>query len=139
MFDTPTMFYVGLSLVVAGTGLFKPNISAIVGQLYNKDNEHARDSGYTLFYMGVNSGAFFGILLCGYIGEKISWSYGFALAGGFMLLGAIQFFLGQGIFREIGLSKSQQTTAVVAEVEPEAHIVKDRLKAICVFSFFTIC
>lgn len=138
LFDTPTMFYVGLSLVVAGTGLFKPNISAIVGQLYNKENEHARDSGYTLFYMGVNSGAFFGILLCGYIGEKISWSYGFALAGGFMLLGAVQFFLGQGIFGDIGLSKSQQKTEVVAEVEPEPHIVKDRLKAIFVFSFFTI-
>jgi dipeptide/tripeptide permease len=63
-------FILGLGLVILGTGLFKPNISAIVGQLYNKENEHLRDSGYTLFYMGVNSGAFFGILLCGYIGEK---------------------------------------------------------------------
>ncbi|WP_222610558.1 peptide MFS transporter [Undibacterium griseum] len=140
LFDTPTMFYTGLSLVVAGTGLFKPNISAIVGQLYNKDNEHARDSGYTLFYMGVNSGAFFGILLCGYIGEKISWSYGFGLAGAFMILGAIQFYLGQGIFGNIGLSRAQQTTQVSApaEAEPEAHIVADRIKAIGVFSFFTI-
>lgn len=141
LFDTPTMFYVGLSLIVAGTGMFKPNISAIVGQLYTKDNEHLRDSGYTLFYMGVNSGAFFGILLCGYIGEKISWSYGFGLAGIFMLLGAIQFYLGQGIFGNIGLSKDQRAATNTVEVvveEPAANIVADRIKAIAVFSFFTI-
>lgn len=141
LFDTPAMFYTGLSLVVAGTGLFKPNISAIVGQLYTEKNEHLRDSGYTLFYMGVNSGAFFGILLCGYIGEKISWSYGFGLAGLFMLLGAIQFYLGQGIFGNIGLSKAQKAAANTEEVsvaEPEKHIVVDRIKAIAVFSFFTI-
>ncbi|MFZ6843614.1 peptide MFS transporter [Undibacterium sp. RuTC16W] len=137
LFDTPTMFYTGLGLVVAGTGLFKPNISAIVGQLYTKDNEGGRDGGYTLFYMGVNSGAFFGILLCGYIGEKISWSLGFGLAGAFMMLGAVQFYFAQGIFGQIGLSKSQKTEEVVHE-EAEPHIVADRLKAICVFSFFTI-
>ncbi|MFZ6676164.1 peptide MFS transporter [Undibacterium sp. Xuan67W] len=137
LFDTPTMFYTGLGLVVAGTGLFKPNISAIVGQLYTKDNEGGRDGGYTLFYMGVNSGAFFGILLCGYIGEKISWPLGFGLAGAFMMLGAVQFYFAQGIFGQIGLSKSQKTEEVVHE-EAEPHIVADRLKAICVFSFFTI-
>ncbi|WP_441768845.1 POT-type proton-dependent oligopeptide transporter, partial [Klebsiella pneumoniae] len=53
-------FYAGLGLVVLGTGLFKPNISAIVGQLYGPGNEGQRDGGYTLFYMGVNAGAFFG-------------------------------------------------------------------------------
>ena len=138
LFDTPTMFYVGLTLVVAGTGLFKPNISAIVGQLYGKDNEAGRDGGYTLFYMGVNSGAFFGILLCGYIGEKISWPMGFGLAGAFMLLGAAQFYFGQGIFGDIGLAKSQQTGPAEVVEEAEPHVVADRLKAICVFSFFTI-
>lgn len=137
LFDTPTMFYTGLGLVVAGTGLFKPNIAAIVGQLYTKENSAGRDGGYTLFYMGVNSGAFFGILLCGYIGEKISWPLGFGLAGAFMILGAIQFYFAQGMFGEIGLAKSQQTVAVIHQ-EDEAHIVADRLKAIAVFSFFTI-
>lgn len=136
--DTPVMFYTGLALIGIGTGLFKPNISAIVGQLYNKENEAGRDSGYTLFYMGVNAGAFFGILLCGYIGEKISWPLGFGLAGLFMMLGAFQFYLGQGIFGDIGLSKGQQSGNEVAEPEAEPHIVFDRLKAICVFSFFTI-
>lgn len=137
LFDTPTMFYTGLGLVVAGTGLFKPNISAIVGQLYTKENEAGRDSGYTLFYMGVNSGAFFGILLCGYIGEKISWPMGFGLAGIFMILGAIQFYFAQGIFGEVGLAKSQRTAELVPD-EAAPHIVADRLKAIFVFSFFTI-
>ncbi|HEY1089561.1 MAG TPA: oligopeptide:H+ symporter, partial [Burkholderiaceae bacterium] len=141
LLDTQTTFYIGLGLVCLGTGLFKPNISAIVGQLYNKDNEGGRDGGYTLFYMGVNSGAFFGILLCGYIGEKISWPLGFGLAGLFMLLGAIQFYFGQGIFGNIGLAPKQESAEAakaVAASEAEPHVVADRLKAIFVFSFFTI-
>ena len=84
--DTVPSFYIGLGLVILGTGLFKPNISAIVGQLYNKDDSGRRDGGYTLFYMGVNAGAFFGISLCGYIGEKLSWNLGFGLAGVFMMI-----------------------------------------------------
>jgi POT family proton-dependent oligopeptide transporter len=139
--DTVTTFYTGLGLVIAGTGLFKPNISAIVGQLYNKDNEGGRDGGYTLFYMGVNAGAFFGISLCGYIGEKISWNLGFGLAGVFMILGALQFYFGQGIFGDIGTAPKQgeQSAADKAQAdEAPAHVVRDRLIAIGVFSFFTI-
>ena len=140
--DTLTSFYVGLGLVIIGTGLFKPNISAIVGQLYNKDNESGRDGGYTLFYMGVNAGAFFGISLCGYIGEKISWNLGFGLAGIFMILGALQFYFGQAIFGDIGAPPSKDKAALAAaKVEADAtpaHIVRDRLIAIGVFSFFTI-
>ena len=139
--DTIVSFYAGLSLIIAGTGLLKPNISAIVGQLYNKDNEQGRDGGYTLFYMGVNAGAFFGISLCGYIGEKISWNLGFGLAGVFMILGALQFWLGQKIFGAIGDVPSAESRAVVAasrDDEGPAHVVRDRLIAIGVFSFFTI-
>ena len=140
-FDTKATFYVGLGLVILGTGLFKPNISAIVGQLYSKDNEGQRDGGYTLFYMGVNAGAFFGISLCGYIGEKIGWHYGFGLAAIFMILGALQFWFGQGIFGDIGGAPSKDAPMVDAS-EPlddtPAHIVRDRLIAIGVFSFFTI-
>ncbi len=141
--DTVPSFYLGLGLVCAGTGLFKPNISAIVGQLYGKGNENARDAGYTLFYMGVNAGAFFGILLCGYIGEKISWNYGFGLAGVFMILGALQFWLGQGMFGAIGgkpapyQAAAAPTQARGADDAP-AHVVADRLKVIAVLSFFTI-
>jgi POT family proton-dependent oligopeptide transporter len=138
-FDTLTSFYLGLALVIAGTGLFKPNISAIVGQIYTKENEGKRDGGYTLFYMGVNAGAFFGISLCGYIGEKISWNLGFGLAGVFMILGALQFYFSQHIFGDIGLPPSKEKTAaaVLADDTP-ANVVADRLKAIFVLAFFTI-
>jgi len=138
--DTATSFYIGLGLVIFGTGLFKPNSSAIVGQLYDKGNEAGRDSGYTLFYMGVNAGAFFGISLCGYIGEKISWNMGFGLAGVFMILGAIQFYLGQGVFGDIGGAPRQPSEAeATAEADgTPAHVLRDRLIAIGVFSFFTI-
>ena len=136
--DTVTTFYLGLACIAVGTGLFKPNISAIVGQLYKQNDAIGRDSGYTLFYMGINAGAFFGILLCGYIGEKISWPFGFGLAGVFMILGSLQFFFSQGIFGDIGLAKSQMTEEKVAHPEAEAHIVRDRLIAIGIFSFFTI-
>jgi len=140
--DTHFSFYLGLALVVTGTGLFKPNISTIVGQLYGKGEaeDEKRDAGYTLFYMGVNSGAFFGIALCGYIGEKISWPYGFGLAGFFMILGALQFYFVQGIFGQIGLAGKDRDVTVhtPVEVEEEKHIVRDRLIAICIFSAFTI-
>ena len=71
-------FYLGLFLLIVGNGLFKPNISSIVGQLY-KDGDIRKDGGYTIFYMGINAGAFLGILLCGYIGEKVGWHLGFSL------------------------------------------------------------
>ena len=99
--ETVPSFYAGLGLIILGTGLFKPNISAIVGQLYGPDDAR-RDGGYTLFYMGVNAGAFFGISLCGYIGEKVSWNLGFGLAGGFMVLGALQFWFSRALFGAIG-------------------------------------
>jgi len=100
--ETPAFFYAGLTMLILGNGLFKPNISSIVGQLYT-DNEGQKDSAYTIFYMGINAGAFLGILLCGYIGEKISWSYGFGLAMVFMIAGAIQFWYSSKIFGDIGL------------------------------------
>ncbi|MBP8144999.1 peptide MFS transporter [Pseudorhodoferax sp.] len=140
--ETVPTFYLGLALIILGTGLFKPNISAIVGQLYGKDNEGQRDGGYTLFYMGVNAGAFFGISLCGYIGEKVSWNLGFGLAGAFMVLGALQFWFSRSLFGAIGEKLDADKAAALAKAEatddtPE-HVVADRLKAIVVFSFFTI-
>ena len=75
-FEQPWALYAGLGLLIAGNGFFKPNISTIVGQLY-RDLPDKKDAAYTIFYMGINAGAFLGILLCGYIGEKVSWSLGF--------------------------------------------------------------
>jgi POT family proton-dependent oligopeptide transporter len=102
-FETEVMFYIGLTLLIIGNGAFKPNISSIVGNLYPHDSDK-KDGAYTIFYMGINAGAFLGILLCGYIGEKVGWSYGFGLAGIFMFLGMLQFYFAQGIFGNIGLS-----------------------------------
>src|SRR5215211_1716110 len=95
--ESPFFFYLGLSCLIIGNGLFKPNISSIVGQLYTKDADK-KDAAYTIFYMGINAGAFLGILLCGYIGEKVGWSYGFGLAGVFMLFGLLQFSFARKIF-----------------------------------------
>jgi POT family proton-dependent oligopeptide transporter len=100
--------YIGIGLLIAGNGFFKPNMTSIISQLY-KDFPEKKDGAYTIFYMGVNAGAFLGILLCGYLGEKVGWSYGFGLAGIFMLLGMLQFYLAQNIFGEVGNKPLAQT------------------------------
>ena len=85
-------FYLGLLLVVLGTGLLKPNISAIVGELYSRRGS-GRDAGFTIFYMGINLGAMFGPLVCSTLGESetFGWHYGFAAAGVGMLIGLVQY------------------------------------------------
>lgn len=87
------LFYVGLVLIVLGTGLLKPNVSAVVGDLYT-DKGARRDAGFSIFYMGINLGAFIGPLICGYLSENVSWHLGFGAAGVGMLLGVIQYKLG---------------------------------------------
>jgi POT family proton-dependent oligopeptide transporter len=89
---TTTAFYTGLALVVAGTGLLKPNVSAIVGQLYDQGDSR-RDAGFSIFYMGINTGAFLAPLACGWVAQY-NWRYGFGLAGIGMTLGLIQYTLG---------------------------------------------
>jgi POT family proton-dependent oligopeptide transporter len=102
--------YLGLVLLVFGNGFFKPNMTSILSVMY-KDRPEKKDGAYTLFYMGVNAGAFFGILLCGYLGEKVGWSYGFGLAGIFMFFGMLQFWLSQNIFGDIGLKPNKESVA----------------------------
>jgi len=116
--------YIGIGLLIIGNGLFKPNMTSIISHMY-KDTPEKKDGAYTIFYMGVNAGAFLGILLCGYIGEKVSWSYGFGLAGIFMLLGALQFYLAQGIFGEIG--KAPEVKVGEKEVTPILEFAEDKL------------
>lgn len=146
--DTSISFYVGLTCIIIGNGLFKPNISSIVGQLYT-NNPEKKDAAYTIFYMGINAGAFLGILLCGYIGEKVSWSYGFGLAGVFMLFGLLQFSFAQKIFGNIGLTPKAKAAAdaedalIVKENAPQVaavapHVNRDRIIVISVFAFFTV-
>ena len=88
-----TVFFLGLVVVVLGVGLLKPNISAMVGQLYKDQPGAKRDAGFSIFYMGINVGALCAPLLVGTIGEKFSWQAGFAVAGFLMLLGVLQFWL----------------------------------------------
>ncbi|GLR18133.1 peptide MFS transporter [Portibacter lacus] len=123
--EIPVFFFLGLTCLIVGNGLFKPNISSMVGQLY-KGEEEKKDGAYTIFYMGINAGAFLGILLCGYIGEKISWSYGFGLAMIFMVAGAIQFWLSKPIFGEIGAKITKAKEDVIDKVVEKAG--SDRMK-----------
>jgi POT family proton-dependent oligopeptide transporter len=102
-------FFLGLILVVMGTGLLKPNISAIVGELYGQD-DHRRDGGFTIFYMGINLGAAIGPLLCGFLAQS-DWHYGFAAAGVGMLVGLIQFRLTRGYLGEAGLHPAKSEAA----------------------------
>ena len=99
--ETPTFLYIGISLLVIGTGFFKPNITSIISKMY-EGRDDKKDGAFNIFYMGVNAGAFLGIMLCGWVGEKVGWSFGFGLAGIFMLLGMIQFYYSQPLFGEIG-------------------------------------
>jgi POT family proton-dependent oligopeptide transporter len=108
--ETEFSIYLGLILLVFGNGFFKPNMTSIISEMY-KDRPEKKDGAYTLFYMGVNAGAFFGILLCGYLGEKVGWSYGFGLAGVFMFFGMLQFWLSQNIFGDIGLKPTAESKA----------------------------
>ena len=99
--ETPTFLYIGITLLVLGNGFFKPNMTSIISKIYQgRDNK--KDGAYNIFYMGVNAGAFLGIMLCGWVGEKQGWSFGFGLAGIFMFLGMIQFYYAQPLFGEIG-------------------------------------
>jgi len=99
--ETPTFLYIGISLLVVGTGFFKPNITSIISKMY-EGRDDKKDGAFNIFYMGVNAGAFLGIMLCGWVGEKVGWSFGFGLAGIFMFLGMIQFYFAQPLFAEIG-------------------------------------
>ncbi len=89
-----SVFYMALALIVAGVGFLKPNISTIVGRLYEK-NDARRDPGFTIFYMGINIGSVSATILCGYLGETFGWKYGFGAAGIGMVLGLITFLWGQ--------------------------------------------
>ncbi|SNR14810.1 peptide MFS transporter [Tenacibaculum jejuense] len=113
--ETPFFIYSGLALLVFGSGFFKPNMTSIISEMYNGKPEK-KDGAYTIFYMGVNAGAFLGILLCGYLGEKIGWSWGFGVAGIFMLFGLLQFWLIQGIFGDIGKEAKNKNVDVLDEV-----------------------
>jgi len=124
-------FYSGLGLIIAGVGLLKPNISTMVGGLYQVGDSR-RDRGFTIFYIGINIGAFLSSLVVGYIGEVHGWHYGFGLAGIGMLLGQIVYMAGQKHLTEVG--NLLKDTANLEEKskydQPLTHIEKDRIKVL---------
>lgn len=97
----PLLFH-ALGLLIVGNGFFKPNISTIVGGLYH-EGDNRRDGGFTIFYMGINLGAFFSPIVCGFLGEKVGWHYGFSAAAIGMALGLLVFAWGQRLFGSVGL------------------------------------
>ena len=119
--ETEFSLYAGLALLVIGTGFFKPNMTSIISEMY-KDLPEKKDGAYTIFYMGVNAGAFFGMMLCGYLAERIGWSWGFGLAGIFMLLGTLQFWLAKPLFGKIGgVPNAEEVAAAEMEAEQRAE------------------
>ena len=107
-------FFIGLLLVIAGTGLLKPNVSAVVGELYPQGDPR-RDAGFSIFYMGINTGAFLGPLICGGLGqaEGFGWHWGFATAGVGMLFGVIQFWKTKHHLGTAGMHPSSSGDAAV--------------------------
>lgn len=111
--ETEASLYIGLGLLVIGTGFFKPTMTSIISEMY-KDLPEKKDGAYTIFYMGVNAGAFFGMMMCGYLAEKVGWSWGFGLAGIFMLLGTLQFWLAKPLFGNIGGVPDRKANKIAA-------------------------
>lgn len=123
-------FYFGLILITIGTGLLKPNISSIVGSLYEDTDEGnaRRDAGFSIFYMGINLGALISPILCGYLGEQVDWHLGFGLAGFGMVLGLIQYKLTERHLEEVGNEPKHDT--------PESQA--QRAKTIKITSFLGV-
>ena len=105
----PDLIFIGMGLIIAGNGFFKPNISTIVGSLY-EENDPRRDGGFTIFYMGINLGAFFSPLVCGYLGENVGWEYGFSAATVGMICGLMVFVWGQKLLGTAGFPPTVDAT-----------------------------
>jgi POT family proton-dependent oligopeptide transporter len=116
-------FFYGMAFIICGNGFFKPNISSLVGTLYG-ENDPRRDSGFSIFYMGINIGAAIGGFLCAYVGKEINWHYGFGLAGIFMALGLIVFVFGKKSLGDKGLPPNREALKkpVFAFIKPE-HLI----------------
>jgi proton-dependent oligopeptide transporter, POT family len=110
---TLSTFYLGLVLIVIGTGLLKGNIAVLVGKLY-APSDNRRDAGFSIYYMGINLGAFLAPLVCGYLGQRVNWHLGFAAAGIGMVLGLVQYALGDKYLGNAGAAAATAGTAEAA-------------------------
>lgn len=132
-FEELWAFYSGLGLIVAGVGMLKPNISTMVGGLYKK-GDIRRDKGFTIFYIGINVGAFLASIIVGYVGEVYGWHYGFGLAAIGMTLGLIQYLAGQKHLKKVGNSLKTELDPEIkaAANRPLTKIEKDRIKVLLI-------
>jgi POT family proton-dependent oligopeptide transporter len=138
--ESPPAFYAGLALLIAGTGLFKSNVSTMVGQLYGPDDPR-RDSAFTLFYMGINLGGLLGSLVCGYLGQSrgFGWSWGFGAAGVGMVLGLALYLLGRRrLLGEVGSRPAHVLALEAAGGGTLGREERDRVSAIFILALFVV-
>ncbi|NRA44516.1 MAG: peptide MFS transporter [Oligoflexales bacterium] len=119
-------FFLGLALIVLGVGALKPNISTMVGGLY-EPSDIRRESGFTIFYIGINLGAFLAALLVGFVGEQIGWHYGFGLAGIGMLIGQAVYIMGQKHLKHVGNKYLDESSEGGLSKQPLSPVEKDRI------------
>jgi POT family proton-dependent oligopeptide transporter len=134
--DTPIAFYSGLVFIILGVGGLKPNISSMVGGLY-KQGDVRRDSAFTIFYVGINIGAFSAPLLVGYVGEMINWHYGFGMAGIGMAVGQIIFMYGQRYLKNVGNFVPKEIDTKTNKQVPLTKYEKDRI-IVMLISFLVV-
>ena len=131
-------FYLGLALVIIGTGFFKPNVSTMVGQLY-PEGDPRRDGGFTLFYMGINLGAFIAPLICGYLGERVGWHYGFGAAGVGMVFGLSLYLWGRNRYLPgIGFAAPRSPAKDVRQTAAKSDDDRRRIVALVVVVLFVV-
>jgi proton-dependent oligopeptide transporter, POT family len=139
--ETMPTFYLGLTLVALGTGLFKPNVSACVGELY-EPGDPRRDTGFTIFYMGINIGALIGPLVTGWLRVHYGWRYGFAAAGVGMILSVVALLATRKrLLGEAGLYPGKQRAMREHEASAEGKLTREeweRVIALAVVSFFVV-
>jgi POT family proton-dependent oligopeptide transporter len=129
-FKALTFFYTGLALIVIGTGLLKPNVSTLVGSLYD-ERDARRDAGFSIFYMGINLGALFGPLIAGYLAQRVDWHIGFACAGVGMTLGLVQYVVGRDRLRGVeGIRAPTNVAAARAAKDETSAVPAERATAI---------
>jgi POT family proton-dependent oligopeptide transporter len=131
-------FYLGLALVIIGTGFFKPNVSTMVGQLY-AEGDPRRDGGFTLFYMGINLGAFIAPLICGYLGERVGWHYGFGAAGVGMVFGLSLYLWGRNKYLPgIGFAAPRRPADDVPQTAAKSDDDRRRIIALVIVVLFVV-
>ena len=134
---TTTFFFIGLALIVIGTGLLKPNVSSMVGDLYPEGGAR-RDAGFSIFYMGINVGAILGPLLCGILGEGYNWHYGFSLAGIGMVLGLISYKYGFKFLGDAGDLKTGESQEVINKRSKKFYGILSFITALLVIFGFLV-